>query len=97
MEEIIRLKLKSDVLLLTRVFKKFMKISIKEFGFNPLYFVRLPGYTSQCGLKYTGIRLQPFQDKDLILTLENNIRGGISSFMGGRYVESDENKKDIVY
>ena len=36
------------------------------------------------------------QDKDLILTLENNIRGGISSVMGDRYVKSDENKK-ILY
>ena len=29
----------------------------------------------------------------MILLLENNIRGGISSVMGGRYVKSDENKK----
>ena len=32
----------------------------------------------------------------MILLLENNIRGGISSVMGDRYVESDENKK-ILY
>ena len=31
----------------------------------------------------------------LILTLENNIRGGIGSVMGNRYVKSDENKKKI--
>ena len=28
----------------------------------------------------------------MILLLENNLRGGISSVMGDRYVESDENK-----
>ena len=44
-------------------------------------------------MKYTGINLQTLQDKDLILTLENNIRGGISSVMGERYVKADENKK----
>ena len=44
-------------------------------------------------MKYTGINLQTLQDKDLILTLENNIRGGINSVMGDRYVKSDENKK----
>ena len=32
----------------------------------------------------------------MILLLENNIRGGISSIMGDRYLESDENKK-ILY
>ena len=32
----------------------------------------------------------------MILLLENNIRGGISSVMGDRYVKPDE-KKDIVY
>ena len=56
----------------------------------------LPGYTWQCSLKYTGINLQTLQDKDLILTLENNIRGGRSSVMGDRYVKSDESKK-ILY
>ena len=46
-------------------------------------------------MKYTDIKLQTLQDKDLILFLENNIRGGISSVMGDRYVKSDDNKKII--
>ena len=76
--------------------KNLLKVHIKEFKINPLYCVSLPGYTWECGLKYTNIRLQTLQDKDLILLLENNIRGGISSVMGDRYVKSDENKK-ILY
>ena len=40
--------------------------------------------------------MQTLQDKDLILLIENNIRGGISSVMGDRYEKSDENKK-ILY
>ena len=44
-------------------------------------------------VKYRGINLQTLQDKDLILTLEKNIRGGISSVLGDRYVKSDESKK----
>ena len=47
-------------------------------------------------MKYTDIKLQTLQDKDFILLLENNIRGGISSVMGDRHVKSDENKK-ILY
>ena len=53
----------------------------------------LPGYTWQCGMKYTDIKLQTHQDEDMILLLDNNIRGGISSVMGDRYVESGEKKR----
>ena len=88
--------LKTDVILLTCVFEKFIKVSVNELGINHLYCVILLGYTWECDLKYTGINLQTLQDTDLILTLENNIRGGLSSIMGDRYVRSDENKK-ILY
>ncbi len=95
-EELTEIYLKSDVLLLACVIEKFIKVSVNEFKINPLYCVSLPGYTWQCGLKYTDINLQTLQDKDMILLLENNIRGGISSVMGDRYVKSDKNKK-ILY
>ena len=94
--ELTKLYCKSDVILLTDVIEKFVKVSFEEYGINPLYCVSLPGYTYQCALKYTDIKLQTLQDKDLILLIENNIRGGISSVMGDRYVKSDENKK-ILY
>ena len=84
-EELTQIYLKSDVLLLACVFEKFIKISVNQFGINPLYCVSLPGCTWQCGLEYTGINLQTLQDKDIILLLENNIRGGISSVMENRY------------
>ena len=70
-----------------------IKVSVNEFQINPLYCLRLPVYTWQCGLKYRGKNLQTLQDKDFILNLEKNIRGGISSVMGDRYAKSDENKK----
>ena len=69
---------------------------MNEFGNNPLHCVSLPGYTRECGLKYTGINLQTLQDKDLVLISKNNIRGGISSVVRDRNVKSDENKK-ILY
>ena len=89
--------LKSDVLLLACVFEKFLKVSTYEYGINPLYCVSLPGYTWLCGLKDTNIKLQTLQDKDMILLLENNIRGGISSVMGDRYIKSDGNKKILYF
>ena len=57
----------------------------------------MPGYTWQCGLKYTGINLQTLQDKDMSLLLEDNIRGGISSVMGDRYIKSNGNKKILYF
>ena len=95
-KELTQLYCKSDVLLLTCVFEKFIKVSQNEFGISPLYFVSLPGYTWACGLKHTNIRLQTLQDKDMILLIENGIRGGISGVMGDRYVKSDENT-NIIY
>ena len=44
-------------------------------------------------MKHSNIKLQTLQDLNMILLIENNIRGGISSVMGDRYVKSDEEKK----
>ena len=61
-----------------------------------MYSYSLPGYTWKAGLKLTNKKLDLIKDKDLLLLLENNIRGGISSVMGHRFVESNENKH-ILY
>ena len=58
-----------------------------------MYCVSLSGYTCQCGLKNTGIILQTLQDRDKILILEINIRGGMSGVLSNRYVKSDDKKK----
>ena len=34
------------------------------------------------------------KDKELLLLIEYNVRGGTSSLMGPRYIESDENTDD---
>ena len=90
-KELTKLNCKSDVILLADVIEKFGKVSFEEYGINPLYCVSLPSYTYQCALKYTDIKQQTLQDKDLILLIENNIQGGLTWAMGDRYVKSDEN------
>ena len=92
-EQSTKLYCKGDLILLSDVFESFFEVSINEIGNNPLYCVSLPGYTWQVGLKYTDIRLQTVQDKDMILLIKNNIRGCISSVMSNRYVKSDDKKK----
>ena len=95
-EQSTKLYCKSDVILLGEFFAKFTKVSVIEFDNNLRYFVSLPGYTWQRGMHYTDNELETLRDKDLVLTLENNIRCGISCVMGHRCVRSDENKK-ILY
>ena len=68
-EELTENYLKSVLLLLTCVFEKFKKVSVIGVGFNTLYCVSLPGYTWQCGLKYTGINVQTLQNKDMIFVI----------------------------
>ena len=49
-------------------------------------------------MKCTDNELQTLQDKEVVLTLENNVPGGKASVIGGdRYIISDEEKKDLVY
>ena len=82
-----------DVLQLADVFENVVEKATLEYSINPLYFYSLPGYTWKAGLKITKIKLDFKNDKDLSLLLENTIRGGISSVMGPRYIESDEDTK----
>ena len=92
-EELKKLYLKSHVIFLADVFEKLFKTSIEQKGINPLFCVSIPGYTWQCTMKYTNNNSQKLQDKNLILTSENNTRGGIGSIMGDRCVKSNDNKK----
>ena len=75
------------------MYLKFVESSTQEYKINPLYSYSLPGYTWKAGLKLTNIKLDYTKCKELLLLLENNIRGGISSVMGNRHVQSDENKQ----
>ena len=83
--------LQMDVLQLDDMFENYVQTSTEELGINPFYSYSAPGYTWRAGLKKTKIKLDLLKDKELLLLLESNIRGGFSSVMGDRNVESDEN------
>ena len=95
-QQLTMLNLKMDVPQLTDVFENFVQTSTEEYGINPLFSFSAPGYTWKAGLKLTNIKIDFIKDKHLLLLLENNIPGGISSVMGDRIVESNENKQ-ILY
>ena len=84
-----------DALQLADVFENFVEKATFKYSINPLYSYSLPGYTWKAGLKITKIKLDSIKDKELLLLLENNIRGGNSSVMGPRYNESDETTKRL--
>ena len=85
--------MKSDKILLPDVFENLIFLSTEDYRNVPLYSVSPPGSTYQYALNYTDVRLQTLQGKDLIFLMENNIREGISSIKGDRFVKSDENKR----
>ena len=87
------LYLKSDIDLLTDVFENFIEFSLKEFGINPLYCYSLRGFTWLWGLNFTDVELHYLKDDTLIRLVENDVRGGVSSVMGDRYVESNDEQK----
>ena len=82
-----------DILQLADVFESFIQSATKSYGINPLYIYSSPGYTWKVDLKQTKIKLDYTKEKELLPLLEKNIRGGISSVMGPRYVESNKNKQ----
>ena len=84
-EELARLYLEKFCLL-SSDFEKSTKLSINEFDINPLFCVTLLGFTWQRGSSCAGMNLKTLQDKDIVLLLENNSRGGPSSVQGDGYV-----------
>ena len=45
---------------------EYVKLSMKEFGLNPLHYVSLPGYIFDCWLMSSGVTLDTLQDKQMI-------------------------------
>ena len=55
-----------------------MKISCSEdYGLDPMHFISLPGLAWQACLKKTNVELELLTDYDMLLMIEEGIRGGI--------------------
>ena len=67
----------SDTLLLADVFENFRKACIKTYELDPAHFISLPGLAWQACLKKTGVELELLTDYDMLLMIEEGIRGGI--------------------
>ena len=72
------LYLKTDVILLSNVFKAFRKVCLKNYGLDPAHFYTAPRLAWKACLKKTRIRLELQLDPDMLLMFERGIRGGIT-------------------
>ena len=76
---------------------EYVNISMKEFSFNPLRYVSLPGYSFDCWLKSSGVTLDTLQDKQMLDYFVGALRGGICGTMGDRLVSISKSNKIFWY
>ena len=65
---------------------EYVKLSMKEFGLNPLHYVSLPGFSFDCWLMSSGVTLDTLQDKQMLDDFVEAKKGGICGIMVDRFV-----------
>ena len=96
------LYVQSDTLLLADVFEKFRDMCIKKYELDPAHFLSLPGLAWQACLKKTDIELELLTDFDMLLMVEEGIRGGIWNInryakANNKYMKIYNNNKESSY
>ena len=91
------LYVKSDALLLADVFENFRDMCIKVYELDPAHFVSLPGLAWQACLKKTNIELVLLTDYDMLLMVEEGIRGGICHSIHRYAKANNKYMKELSY
>ena len=97
------LYIRSDTLLLADIFENFRQSCLKNYELDPAHFVSLPGLAWQACLKKTNVELELLTDYDMLLMVEEGIRGGICHAMqryakaNNKYVKDYDKKKKPSY
>ena len=71
------LYVQSDTLLLADIFENFRNKCLEVYELDPAHFLSLPGLAWQACLKKTNVELELLTDYDMLLMVEEGIRGGI--------------------
>ena len=72
------LYVKSDTLLLADIFENFRNKWFETYKLDPAYFLSLPGLTWQACFKKTVVEVELLTDPNMLLMVEEGIRGGIT-------------------
>ena len=97
------LYVQSDTLLLADVFENFRDMCLKEYELDPAHFLSLPGLAWQACLKKTNIELELLTDYDMLLMVEEGIRGGIChsthryAKANNKYMKNYNNNEESSY
>ena len=97
------LYVQSDTLLLADVFENFRDMCIREYELDPAHFLSLPGLAWQGCLKKTNIELELHTDYDMLLMVEEGIRGGICHSINryakanNKYMKNYNNNEESSY
>ena len=97
------LYVQSDTLLLADVFKNFRDMCLKEYELDPAHFLSLPGLAWQACLKKTNVELELLTDYDMLLMVEEGIRGGICRSIhrylkaNNKYMKNYNNNEESSY
>ena len=97
------LYVKSDTLLLADMFENLRDMCRKVYELDPAHFVLLPGLAWQACLKKTNIELELLTDYDMLLMVEEGIRGGIChsihryTKVNNKYMKNYNNNQESSY
>ena len=65
------------ILITFRYIWKFRNMCLNVYELDPVYLVSAPGLAWQVCLKKTGVKLELLEDYDMIIMIQEDIRGGI--------------------
>ena len=97
------LYVRSDALLLADIFETFRQSCLENYELDPAHFVSLPGLAWQACLKKTNVELELLTDYDMLLMVEEGIRGGIChavqryAHANNKYMNNYDKKKKSSY